>query len=384
MSACLFSKDELRRYQRQIILPEVGISGQERLKKSSVLIVGVGGLGSPLAMYLAALGVGRIGLVDFDAVDISNLHRQVIHGTADVGLQKLESAREAILQLNEDVKVDLYNSRLSSQNALGILRHYDIVVDGTDNFAAKYLINDACALLGKPNVYGSVYRFEGQVSVFWAGRGPCYRCLYPEVAARGMVPSCAEGGVLGVLPGVIGMLQACEVVKLILVQGEPLVGNLLLYDMLAAEFRKVAISKDPNCAICGDSPTIKVLSDIEQTSCMREGDMNDVRNLVEMISPEELRDELSGTEEICLIDVREPHEFDICHIAGAQLMPLSEIGKLCSELDSSANIVVYCKGGKRGAKAVEILFQSGFKKVRNLSGGILQWIEAVDPSLEKY
>jgi adenylyltransferase/sulfurtransferase len=373
------SRDELQRYSRHLIMPEVGVEGQKKLKHASVLLVGTGGLGSPLALYLAAAGVGRIGLVDFDVVDATNLQRQVIHFTSDIGRPKLESAREKINAINPFVQVDTYETRLTSENALEILEDYDIVIDGTDNFPTRYLVNDACVLLGKPNVYGSIFRFEGQASVFSTKDGPCYRCLYPEPPPPGLVPSCAEGGVLGILPGIIGVIQATEAVKLILGVGEPLVGRLLLFDALSMKFRELKLRKDPNCPICGEHPTLDHLIDYEQFCGLTPQAQR--QHGVPEIGPTELAQRL---DEVVLIDVREPYETQIASIPKARLIPLGRFKHHIHELDPNAEIVVHCRSGQRSAKAVQMLLDAGFKKVWNLRGGVLAWSDEVDPSVRKY
>jgi adenylyltransferase/sulfurtransferase len=381
-SAPTLSKQELQRYSRHLALPEVGVEGQKRLKASSVLLVGAGGLGAPLGLYLAAAGVGRIGLVDFDVVDFTNLQRQVTFATADVGRPKLEAARERLQGINPEIRIDTHAVRLDSSNALDILRDYDLVVDGTDNFPTRYLVNDACVLLGKPNVYGSIFRFEGQVSVFWAERGPCYRCLYEEPPPPGMAPSCAEGGVLGVLPGVVGTLQAIETIKLLLDAGESLVGRLLLFDALAMRFRELRLRKDPNCAICGPSPRITQLIDYE-AFCGLAPQATEA-NVSDEITPLELKQRLDRGEKIQIVDVREPHEWEICHIEGAELVPLGTLPQQLDALPRDRDIVVHCKGGGRSARAAEFLRGQGFPRVFNLTGGIRAWTDTVDPSLPRY
>ncbi len=378
------TKDEVLRYSRHLIMPEVGMEGQLRLKQARVLCVGAGGLGSPLALYLAAAGVGRLGIVDFDVVDFTNLQRQVIHGTGDVGRSKLQSARETIQDINPHVEVDLYETRLTSDNALDIFREYDIIADGTDNFATRYLVNDACVLLGKPNVYGSIFRFEGQASVFYAKEGPCYRCLYPEPPPPGLVPSCAEGGVLGVLPGIIGCIQALETLKLILGKGAPLIGRLLLFDALQMQFRELKLRKNPECPVCGEHPTIHELIDYEEFCGIRGGEPMQQPAGVPEITPTELKKMMDEHRRFVLIDVREPHEYEICRIPGSTLIPLGEIAKRMNELNSADEIVVHCRSGMRSAKAVQILMQAGFRKIHNLKGGILAWSDEIDPSVPKY
>jgi adenylyltransferase/sulfurtransferase len=390
--AIQLSHEEVRRYSRHLIMPEVGMAGQKQLKAASVLLIGAGGLGSPLAMYLAAAGVGRIGLVDYDVVDTSNLQRQVIHGTADVGRPKLESARERMLDINPHIQVDTYDVPLSSANALDIFAPYDIIVDGTDNFPTRYLTNDACVLLGKPNVYGSIFRFEGQASVFYAAEGPCYRCLFPEPPPPGLVPSCAEGGVLGVLPGTIGAIQATEAIKLILGRGEPLIGRLLLYDALNMTFDEVRLRKSPDCPVCGDHPTVTALIDYEQFCGVPAHDRSlytadgEAQAIVPGITPAELRARLDAGEPIHLLDVREPHEWQISNLAaeGARLIPKGQVLERMGELDTVQEIVVYCRTGARSADVVRLLGEHGFTKLRNLEGGINRWAEDVDHSLPRY
>ncbi|HXA66328.1 MAG TPA: molybdopterin-synthase adenylyltransferase MoeB [Bryobacteraceae bacterium] len=377
------SKEEILRYSRHLIMPEVGMEGQLKLKSAKVALIGTGGLGAPLGMYLAAAGIGRIGLVDFDVVDFTNLQRQVIHGTKDVGRKKLDSAADTMLDINPYVEIDRHETALTSENALQILKDYDIVVDGTDNFPTRYLVNDACVLLGKPNVYGSIFRFEGQATVFAYPGGPCYRCLYPEPPPPGLVPSCAEGGVLGILPGTIGLIQATETVKLILGIGEPLVGRLLLYDALAMRFRELKLRRNVDCPVCGDHPTIRELIDYEQFC----GIPNQTHEPVAVegdIDPVEVKAKIDRGDPFVLIDVREPHEYQICKIPYAKLIPLGDLPKRVNELDSADEIVAHCKSGVRSAKAVDFLKQAGFRKVRNMKGGILAWSDKVDPSVPKY
>ncbi len=368
------SIEELRRYSRHLIIPEVGLEGQEKLKSAAVLLVGMGGLGSPVALYLAAAGVGRLGIVEFDTVEDTNLQRQVIHGTPDLGRAKMDSANDRIAAINPHVRVEPHSVRLQSANALEILREYDLVVDGTDNFPARYLINDACVLLGKPNVYGSVFRFEGQASVFDAARGPCYRCLFPEPPPPGSVPSCAEAGVLGILPGIIGTIQANEAVKLILGIGQPLVGRLLLFDALAMRFREVSFGKDPRCPACRSHPAVRELIDYE-AFCSSGA----------VAVPEVTPAELAGRLGACtLVDVREPFELEIARLAGARHIPLGELSDRIGELDPGMDIVVLCRSGVRSATAVRLLLGAGFPRVRNLAGGILAWAETIDPTLARY
>jgi len=379
------SKEEILRYSRHLIMPEVGMEGQLKLKKASVLLVGTGGLGAPLGMYLAAAGIGRIGLVDFDVVDFTNLQRQVIHGTKDVGKKKLDSAIETMSDINPFVKLDRHEVALSSENAMEIFRDYDIIVDGTDNFPTRYLVNDACVLMGKPNVYGSIFRFEGQATVFAYPGGPCYRCLYPEPPPPGLVPSCAEGGVLGILPGVIGLIQATETVKLILGIGDTLVGRLMLYDALGMKFREMKLRRDPECPVCGDNPTVKALIDYVQFCGVphAEGPAEAVV-VASDIDPVEVKAKQDRGDKFTLLDVREPHEFQICRIPGSILIPLGELPKRYAELDKEGELVVHCKMGGRSAKAVDFLKQNGFTKARNMVGGILAWSDKVDPRVPKY
>ena len=377
------SKEEILRYSRHLIMPEVGTEGQLKLKQAKVLLIGTGGLGAPLGMYLAAAGIGRIGLVDFDVVDHSNLQRQIIHGTKDVGRKKLDSAADTMMDINPYVSIDKFEVALTSENALDILKDYDIVVDGTDNFPTRYLVNDACVLLGKPNVYGSIFRFEGQATVFAYPGGPCYRCLYPEPPPPGLVPSCAEGGVLGILPGLIGVVQATEAVKLILGTGEPLVGRLLLYDALAMRFRELKLRRSPECPVCGDNPTVRELIDYHQF-CGVPNQAEEPAAPLGDITPVEVKAKLDRGDQFTLIDVREPHEYQICSIPGARLIPLGDLQKRVAELNPADEIVAHCKSGMRSAKAVDLLKQLNFKKVRNMTGGILAWSDTVDPSVPKY
>jgi sulfur-carrier protein adenylyltransferase/sulfurtransferase len=377
------SKEEILRYSRHLIMPEVGMEGQLKLKSAKVALIGTGGLGAPLGMYLAAAGIGRIGLVDFDVVDFTNLQRQVIHGTKDVGRKKLDSAADTMLDINPYLEIDRHETALTSENALGILKDYDIVVDGTDNFPTRYLVNDACVLLGKPNVYGSIFRFEGQATVFAYQGGPCYRCLYPEPPPPGLVPSCAEGGVLGILPGTIGLIQATETVKLILGIGEPLVGRLLLYDALAMRFRELKLRRNVECPVCGDHPTIRELIDYQEF-CGIPNQPHEPVAAEGDIDPVEVKAKIDRGEPFVLIDVREPHEYQICKIPYAKLIPLGDLPKRVNELDSADEIVAHCKSGVRSAKAVDFLKTAGFRKVRNMKGGILAWSDKVDPSVPKY
>jgi adenylyltransferase/sulfurtransferase len=375
---------ELLRYSRHLMLPDVGVPGQEKLKAARVLLIGAGGLGSPAALYLAAAGVGTLGLVDFDNVDVTNLQRQILHGTKDVGRPKLVSARERIADVNPHVRLETYETALTSKNALDILSGYDIVVDGTDNFATRYLVNDACVLQGKPNVYGSIFRFEGQASVFALPDGPCYRCLFPEPPPPGLVPSCAEGGVLGVLPGLVGTIQATEAIKLIVGVGKPLAGRLLLIDTLGMEFRTVRIRKDPACPACG-TREIRALIDYEQFCGVRaaEAEPRSVGGFVE-VTPRELQSRLSRGEQLQLIDVREQFEWDIARIPGARLVPLATLPEVAETLDHDREVVVYCKGGSRSRAAASHLADAGFARVANLTGGILRWREEVDQTLPRY
>jgi sulfur-carrier protein adenylyltransferase/sulfurtransferase len=379
------SKDEILRYSRHLIVPEVGMEGQLKLKAAKVLLVGTGGLGAPLGLYLAATGIGRIGLVDFDVVDFTNLQRQVIHFTKDVGRPKIDSAAEKMQAINPNVEIVKHEVALSSENAMEILKGYDLVVDGTDNFPTRYLVNDACVLLGKPNVYGSIFRFEGQAAVFAYPGGPCYRCLYPEPPPPGLVPSCAEGGVLGILPGTIGLIQATEAVKLILGIGEPLVGRLLLYDALGMHFRELRLRKNPECPICGDHRTITKLIDYHQFCGVPQQPPKEESKVTDdEIEVTEVKEKLDRGDKFVLIDVREPHEYQICNIPAAKLIPLGEVGKRLGELDPEADIVIHCKSGMRSARACGILKAAGFKHVRNMKGGILAWSDRVDRSVPKY
>lgn len=376
---------EIQRYSRHLLMPEVGLEGQQRLKGSSVLLIGTGGLGSPVGMYLAAAGVGRIGLVDYDVVDYSNLQRQIMHGSSNLGQRKVLSARERLLDLNPDVQVDIYDEPFTSQNAFRIADPYQLIVDGTDNFPTRYLINDLCVLTGKPNVYGSIFRFEGQLSVFWAERGPCYRCLFPEPPPPGMVPSCAEGGVFGVLPGTIGALQATEALKLLLGIGEPFIGTLLLFDALAMRFEQLRLKKNPHCRVCSEQPEITDLIDYEAFCGVPSHDRQEDRLPSEWeIEPEQLADRLARREPVRLIDVREPHELEISRIEGAELIPLGSLAAHLHELDSAEDIVLFCSSGSRSAWAVELLAGAGFRKQRNLRGGINAWARQIDPSLPVY
>jgi sulfur-carrier protein adenylyltransferase/sulfurtransferase len=376
--------DEIRRYSRHLIMPEVGPAGQRKLKQASVLLIGTGGLGAPLALYLAAAGVGHLGLVDFDVVDESNLQRQIIHGTSTVGMPKIESARARIADLNPTIEVTTYETNLTSENALEIMRPYDIVIDGTDNFPTRYLVNDACVILGKPNVYGSIFRFEGQASVFAVKDGPCYRCLYPEPPPPGLVPSCAEGGVLGVLPGIIGTIQATEAIKLIIGRGNPLVGRLMLFDALEMRFRELKLRKNPNCPVCGEHPTVTELIDYQlfcgvsdQPAGLPGENRIEPRDLAQTLA------EGNGNRPF-LLDVREPHEWDIVHLDGAKLLSVNTLAGHLDELPRDEPIVVYCKTGGRSARATQLLKDAGFQDVRNLEGGITRWAQEIDTSLPTY
>src|SRR6266704_2094768 len=376
------SNDEILRYSRHLIMPEVGMEGQQKLKAAKVLCIGAGGLGSPLALYLTAAGVGTLGIVDFDVVDYTNLQRQIIHTTADVGRKKLDSATEKLKAINPFLNVRTFETKLTSENALEIFADFDIIADGTDNFPTRYLVNDACVLTGKPNIYGSIFRFEGQASVFATKEGPCYRCLYPEPPPPGLVPSCAEGGVLGILPGLVGIMQATEAIKLILGKGEPLIGRLLLVDALGMKFRELKLRKNPDCPVCGKHPSITKLIDYNEFCGIR-GEEKPMEVGVPEIQVEELKRRLDSGEDVFVLDVREPHEYQICNING-YLIPLGDLPKRVHELDSSREIVAHCRSGARSAKAVDFLRQAGFKKVHNLAGGILAWADRVDPKMPKY
>jgi adenylyltransferase/sulfurtransferase len=377
------SNEEILRYSRHLIMPEVGMEGQQKLKAAKVLCIGAGGLGSPLAMYLAAAGVGTLGMVDFDVVDFTNLQRQIIHGTEDVGRKKLESAEETLKGINPFVEVRKFETKLTSQNALEIFREFDVIADGTDNFPTRYLVNDACVLTGKPNVYGSIFRFEGQASVFATKDGPCYRCLYPEPPPPGLVPSCAEGGVLGILPGLIGVIQATETIKLILGKGDPLIGRLLLVDAMGMNFRQVKLRKNPECPVCGPNPTVRELIDYHEFCGIRGEEEAPLTTNVPQISVEELKRRMDAGDDIFILDVREPHEYQICNLKG-YLLPLGDLPKRVHELDSSREIVAHCRSGVRSAKAVDFLRTAGFRKVKNLAGGILAWADKIDPKMPKY
>jgi sulfur-carrier protein adenylyltransferase/sulfurtransferase len=381
-----FSNDEIARYSRHLIMPEVTLEGQKRIKAASILCVGAGGLGSPIALYLAAAGIGRLGLVDFDVVDFSNLQRQVLHGTDDVGRKKLNSAKDRIKAVNPNVQIELHDCVFHSENAMRLVQDYDIVIDGTDNFPTRYLSNDVCVLAKKPNIYGSIFRFDGQCTVFAPHLGgPCYRCMFPEPPPPGMVPSCAEGGVLGVLPGIIGVLQAIEAIKLIIGLGDSLVGRLVSFDALKLRFREFKIRKDPKCPICGEHPTIHELIDYDQFCGIPQADAEAEKEMdVPTITAVELREKLDRREKFVLVDVREPFEYDICNIPGSKLIPLGELPARLSELDSADDIVLHCKVGGRSAKALKILQEAGFRKLSNLRGGIAAWADEVDPSVPKY
>ena len=378
------SGDEIKRYSRHLIMPEVGLEGQRRLKAAKVLCIGAGGLGSPAAMYLTAAGVGTIGIVDFDVVDFSNLQRQLLHGTPDVGRSKLDSAKDRLNALNPNVHVETYETALSSENALTLFEPYDVILDGTDNFPTRYLVNDACVLAGKPNAYGSIFRFEGQASVFSTKGGPCYRCLYPEPPPPGLVPSCAEGGVFGVLPGIIGVIQATETIKLILGVGEPLIGRFLIYDALRMRFRELKLRKDAECPVCGTNPTVTKLIDYEQFCGVAPHQVAAAAAASGALTSTELKAELDRGDHLVILDVREPQEYQINRIPGSILIPLGDLPKRYVELDPNAVIVSQCKSGVRSAKAQDFLRSKGFTSVRNLTGGILGWIDQVDPSQQKY
>ena len=379
------SNDEVLRYSRHLIMPEVTMEGQKRLKAAKVLCVGTGGLGAPLTMYLAAAGVGTIGLVDFDTVDVTNLQRQIVHRESTIGKPKIDSAEQTLKEINPFVDIVKHETMLSSENALDILKDYDVIADGTDNFQTRYLVNDACVLLGKPNVYGSIFRFEGQSSVFYAKDGPCYRCLYPEPPPPGLVPSCAEGGVLGVLPGIIGVIQAIETVKLILSEGQPLIGRLVLFNALKMSFRELKLRKDPACPICGQNPTIHELIDYDEFCGVGRGnDASDDLDNSEEITARQLKDRIDRGDQFTLIDVREPHEYAIAKIPGAKLVPLATVADRLREFDPGEDIVLHCKMGGRSAKALQTFKEAGFKKLKNLTGGITAWSDDVDPKVPKY
>jgi adenylyltransferase/sulfurtransferase len=382
------SQDQIARYSRHLLLPEVGVGGQEKLCDAKVLCIGTGGLGSPLGLYLAAAGIGTLGLVDFDIVDQSNLQRQIMHGESTVGKLKVDSAKDRLADMNSDVEVVTYNTRLSSENALEIFKDYDIIVDGTDNFPTRYLANDAAVLLGKPYIYGCILRFEGQASVFHSKEGPCYRCLYPEPPPPGLVPSCAEGGVLGILPGIIGLIQATEVVKLILGKGETLIGRLMIFDALAMKFRELKLRKDKDCPICGDNPTITELIDYELFCGIPSAAEAEAESATLEIPVEEVKLKLDGSEKFTLVDVREPSEYDICRIDGSVLIPLGKIVEMKPQnlngLSQNDEIILHCKAGVRSLKAVKALKKIGFENVKSMAGGIEEWSEKIDPSVPRY
>jgi adenylyltransferase/sulfurtransferase len=378
------SNEEIARYGRHLSLPEVGVEGQRRLKAASVLMIGTGGLGAPTGMYLAAAGIGRMGIVDFDVVEASNLQRQIIHGTADIGRPKIESARDRLHDINPNVEIETYETRLTSDNALELIAKYDIVVDGTDNFPTRYLVNDACVISGKPNVYGSIFRFEGQASVFWAEKGACYRCLYPEPPPPGLVPSCAEGGVLGVLPGIVGAIQANETIKIILGAEDILVNRLLLFDAWQMKFRELKLRKDPSCPVCGENPTVTKLIDYEEFCGLRAQPEASSAELEE-ITATELKRRVDDGRDTQIIDVREPFEYEIARIPGTKLIPLGQVADRMSEIDPARETVVHCKAGVRSAKAIAALKQAGFHgRLINLKGGITAWSDEVDPAVPKY
>ncbi len=381
-----FSNDEIARYSRHLIMPEVTLEGQRRLKAASVLCIGTGGLGSPIALYLAAAGVGRMGLVDADIVDFSNLQRQILHGTKDIGRKKLNSARNRIREVNPNVQVDLHDTMFVADNAMGIAADYDLVIDGTDNFPTRYLSNDVCVFLKKPNIYGSIFRFEGQTTVFAPHLGgPCYRCMVPEPPPPGLVPSCAEGGVLGVLPGIIGVLQAIEAIKLIIGIGQPLIGRLLLFDALQLKFRELKLRRDPKCPVCGEHPTITKLIDYEQFCGIPQAAAAEAAEApIPSMTVKELKQKMDSGERFVLVDVREPFEYEIARIPGSKLIPLGELHSRMSELDSADDIVLHCKMGGRSAKALKLLSEAGFTKLTNVEGGIEAWAEQIDPTVPKY
>jgi molybdopterin/thiamine biosynthesis adenylyltransferase/rhodanese-related sulfurtransferase len=382
-TAAQLSKEEIMRYSRHLIMPEVGMQGQLKIKQAKVLCIGTGGLGAPLGLYLAAAGVGRLGLIDFDVVDSTNLQRQVLFGSSDVGKLKTQAAANRLRDLNPDIRIDTYDTQLTSANAFELFKDYDVIVDGTDNFPTRYLVNDASVMMGKLNVYGSIFRFEGQITVFGAPDGPCYRCLYPEPPPPGLVPSCAEGGVLGVLPGIVGTIQAAEALKLIIGKGDPLIGRLLLFDALAMKFRELKLRKNRDCPVCGTHPTVTKLIDYAEFCGIRGEEAPSTVGNVPEITARELKARLDRGDDLYVLDVREPHEYQICNING-HLIPLGELPQRVHELDSSQEIVAHCKSGKRSAQAVEFLRGAGFKKVQNLKGGILAWSDEVDPSVPKY
>jgi adenylyltransferase/sulfurtransferase len=378
------TRDQILRYSRHLIMPEVGIEGQQKLRDAGILLIGAGGLGSPLGLYLAAAGIGRLGVVDFDKVDFTNLQRQIIHRTEDVGRLKVESAKERIQAINPDVEVQPYNTRISRDNILGLIQDYDVVIDGTDNFPTRYLVNDACVFQKKPNIYGSIFRFDGQATVFAPFQGPCYRCLYPEPPPPGLVPSCAEGGVLGVLPGIIGVIQATEAIKLIIGKGEPLIGRLLIYNALKMEFREVKLRRSPACPVCGDRPTVKSLIDYDEFCGLGRGEAAEAAHSAYDLGPREVKRLLDQDKKVVLLDVREPHEYDIVHIEGATLIPLTELPLRANELDTADTIVTYCHHGQRSLQALNILERFGFRKLKHLRGGIDAWAAEVDPEMAQY
>ena len=363
---------ERNRYSRHLLLPEIGEEGQEKLKRASALVIGAGGLGSPVSMYLAAAGVGRIGLVDFDTVDETNLQRQILYGESNVGERKLDAAWKRLRDMNHQLRIETFNDRLSSRNALALMEPYDVILDGTDNFATRYLVNDACVMLGKPNVYASIYRFEGQVSLFDARVGPCYRCIYPDPPPANLVPSCAEGGVLGVLPGIVGTLQAAEAIKLITGAGEPLIGRMLLFDALSMRFRTMRIPKNANCKVCGPDPSIRELIDYEEY-CSQVNNME--------ITAGELAERLGRGDQVFLLDVREPMEWNVSHLENAKHIPMRQVPSQLDSLPRDKEIVVYCRSGARSANVQHYLLANGFQKVKNLSGGLKAWARDVDPSV---
>jgi molybdopterin/thiamine biosynthesis adenylyltransferase/rhodanese-related sulfurtransferase len=377
--AATISPREYRRYGRHLIIPEVGMEGQRKLKAAKVLVIGTGGLGAPSSLYLAAAGVGTLGLVDFDTVDETNLHRQILFNEGDIGKSKVLAAKRRLLEANPNTSIKVYEERLTSQNALDLFRDYDVVVDGTDNFPTRYLTNDACVILGKPNVYASIFRFEGQATVFDARKGPCYRCLYPKPPPPGLVPSCAEGGVLGVLPGLVGLIQATETIKLIIGKGEPLIGRLLVFDALGMSFEELRIRKNPKCPVCSPNPEITQLIDYEQFCGIQQH-----ADSVASVRPKELVAELGHGKKVVLVDVREPHEYDIARIEGSKLIPLGDLPERVNELDTADELVMYCHTGQRSARATQFLRGLGFRKVRNLEGGIDLWSLDVDPSVPRY
>ena len=378
------SREEILRYSRHLIMPEVGIEGQRKLKDAGILLIGAGGLGSPLGLCLAAAGLGRLGIVDFDTVDFTNLQRQIIHRTEDVGRLKVESAKERIAAINPQVAVTTYNTKLTRDNVLDIIKGYDVVIDGTDNFQTRYLVNDACVFQKTPNIYGSIFRFDGQATVFAPFKGPCYRCLYPEPPPPGMVPSCAEGGVLGVLPGIIGVIQATEAVKLIIGKGEPLIGRLLIYNALEMRFREVRLRRSPDCPVCGDHPTITQLVDYEEFCGLGHGAEATDGHSEYDLGPGEVQQVLAQDTKVVLLDVREPHEFEIVKIDGARLIPLSELHLRTNELDTADMIVTYCHHGQRSLTAIKTLEKFGFRKLKHLRGGIDAWACEVDPEMARY